>query len=341
MFDAGLFFDETMRDGYEDWEFFLRAALRGFWGTSAGSVGFNYRIRSSSMVVESRKRHKQIVEQIYQRNHLVPKSLTACEHQYMPRFRFIDEVGHCYDFSDPMLGPALERSFDPGYVPPITIFGSGAAFELLKRSGMLRGILFFVQHQVRTHSLRVDLEHRETGFGFEQKLGLGDNPALFAFQSAWLADGRISADNIRSIISSAPGLAISCPDHRELPIGSNAVDFQHLLRHASTPASGEAESVREPLENRQASHTSFAQAHQLDYGKTIYPLTRDDQIDICFVVSWLRLGDIDQCVLKFAAALKRSVDSARLHLLVTDLLVIDFDRAGAIDIRRNRLRCAL
>jgi glycosyltransferase involved in cell wall biosynthesis len=322
VFDAGLFFDETMRDGYEDWEFFLRAVLRGFWGTSAGSVGFNYRIKSNSMVVESQKRHKQIVEQIHGRNHLVPKNLTACEHQYMPRFRFIDEVGHCYDFSDPML--PSERRFDPGYVPPITIFGSAAAFELLKRSGMLRGILFFVQHQVRTHSLRVDLQHRETGFGFEQKLGLGDNPALFAFQSAWLADGRISADNIRSIIFSAPGLAISC---REFPIGSNAVDFQRLLRHASAPARGEAESVREPFEIRQASHTSFAQAHQLACG-TIYPLTRDDRIDICFVVSWLRSGDIDQCVLKFAAALKRSVDSARLHLLVTDFLVIDFDRAG-------------
>ena len=34
VFDAGVFYDETMRDGYEDWEFFLRALDRGFWGIS-------------------------------------------------------------------------------------------------------------------------------------------------------------------------------------------------------------------------------------------------------------------------------------------------------------------
>ena len=32
VFDAGVFFDETMRDGYEDWEFFLRAMMPRFWG---------------------------------------------------------------------------------------------------------------------------------------------------------------------------------------------------------------------------------------------------------------------------------------------------------------------
>ena len=155
----------------------------------------------------------------------------------MPRFRFIDEHERCYDFSDPMLAPAWERTSDPGYVPPITILGSGTAFELLKRSGTLRGILFCVQHQVRTHALRIVLEHRETGLGFELKQGLGGIPALFAVQSAWLADGSISADNIRSVVSSAHSLAISSPDHRELPINSNALDFELLFRHASVLAS--------------------------------------------------------------------------------------------------------
>ena len=38
-----------------------------------------------------------------------PWTLTACEHKHMPRFRFIDEHGRRYDFSDPMLGAAWER----------------------------------------------------------------------------------------------------------------------------------------------------------------------------------------------------------------------------------------
>src|SRR5260370_36126989 len=102
----------------------------------------------------------------------------------MPRFRFIDEHERRCDFSDPMLAPAWDPTSDPGYVPPITILGSRMAFELLKRSGTSRGILFFVQHQVRTHALRIVLKHRETGLGLEREQGLGEMPALLAVQSA-------------------------------------------------------------------------------------------------------------------------------------------------------------
>ena len=56
VFDAGVFYDETMRDGYEDWEFFLRALSRGFWGTSAGNVGVNYRVRKNSMIVGDKEK---------------------------------------------------------------------------------------------------------------------------------------------------------------------------------------------------------------------------------------------------------------------------------------------
>ena len=62
-------------------------------------------------------------------------------------------------------------------------------------------------------------------------------PALFAVQSAWLADGSISADNIRSVISSADSLAISSHDYRDLPITSNALDFELLF--ASCERSGQ------------------------------------------------------------------------------------------------------
>jgi glycosyltransferase involved in cell wall biosynthesis len=327
VFDAGVFYDETMRDGYEDWEFFLRALTRGFWGASAGNVGFNYRVRKTSMIVQTRKKHQQILKSMHERLRVRPWTLTACEHKHMPRFRFIDEHGRRYDFADPMRAPAWEEACDPGYVPPITILGSGTAFELLKRSGTLRGILFSVQHQVRTHALRIDLEHRETGLGFERKQGLGGIPALFAIQSARLADGSISADNVRSVVSSAHSLAISARDHKDLPINSSALDFELLFRHASVLASGEAGTLPVPLESRQPPNSWFAREHHLASGETTYPLTRDDEVDICFVVPWLRLGGVDQCVLKCAGAVKRSVKSVRLHLLLTDFRVVDFDRA--------------
>src|SRR5262249_8563272 len=152
--------------------------------------------------------------------------------------------------------------------PPVTILGCRTAFEHLKRSGTLRGILFFVQHQVRSHALKIVLEHRQTGLGFEREQGPGGMPALFAVQSAWLADGSISADNIRSVVSSADSLAISSHDYRALPITSNALDFAILFRRASILVSDEAEIVPLPLEHRQPSHYSFAREHHLGSGET-------------------------------------------------------------------------
>src|SRR5262249_49389935 len=43
--------------------------------------------------------------------------------------------------------------------------------------------------------------------------------------------------------------------------------------------------------------------------------------------SSLRFGDVGQCVLKLAEAVKRSIRGARLHLLLTDPDVVGFDRA--------------
>jgi glycosyltransferase involved in cell wall biosynthesis len=327
VFEAGVFYDEKMRDGYEDWEFFLRAIIRGFWGTPAGNVGFNYRVKRTSMLVEADKKYKHTLQSMHENLHIKPWTLTACEHKYMPRFRFIDDHGRRNDFSDPMHAPAWEHTSDPDYVPPITILGSGTAFELLKRSGTLRGVLFSVQYRVRTDALRIDLKHRKSGLGVELKRDLGDIPALFAIQSTRLADGSISANNILSIASSAQSLVISSPDHSDVAINSNTVDFEFLFRHAGALPGSEAETAAGLLESRQMSNTWFAREHHLVCGETTYPLIRDGEIDICFVVPWLRLGGVDQCVLKCAEALKRSVKSVRLHLLFTDFRVVDFDRA--------------
>src|SRR5262249_28747725 len=125
----------------------------------------------------------------------------------------------------------------------------------------------------------------------------------------------------------AHSLAISSRDHRDLPRDYNALDFEHLFHHASALASDETDSVPLPLEIRQPSNSWFAREHHLSAGETTYPLTRDDEIDICFVVRSLSFGDVDQCVLKLAEALKRSIKALRLHLLLTDSRVVAFDRA--------------
>ena len=61
---TGLRFDETMLKGFEDWEFWLAAAERGFRGVHVSNAGFGYRKRPSSMLSESQTHEDSILEYI-------------------------------------------------------------------------------------------------------------------------------------------------------------------------------------------------------------------------------------------------------------------------------------
>ena len=50
---AGIRFDESLRQGYEDWDFFLQAARAGFRGHPMGQACFRYRKRPESMLSSS------------------------------------------------------------------------------------------------------------------------------------------------------------------------------------------------------------------------------------------------------------------------------------------------
>lgn len=54
-------YDESMREGYEDWEFNIRLGIRGMVGVSVPEPLFVYRVRRSGMLVSlSRKRHARL-----------------------------------------------------------------------------------------------------------------------------------------------------------------------------------------------------------------------------------------------------------------------------------------
>ncbi|RMB12445.1 sulfotransferase [Eilatimonas milleporae] len=55
LFRAGLFFDESMRAGFEDWDFWLSAIAAGFRGRRVRDAGFLYRRRPESMLSDARR----------------------------------------------------------------------------------------------------------------------------------------------------------------------------------------------------------------------------------------------------------------------------------------------
>jgi glycosyltransferase involved in cell wall biosynthesis len=91
VFEAGIEFDETMREGFEDWEFFLRATLAGFRGAQAGSCGFRYRRRPNSMLAQALPQAEKIEAEMRHRHRSAyrPGALARREHAEAPRFALV------------------------------------------------------------------------------------------------------------------------------------------------------------------------------------------------------------------------------------------------------------
>ena len=60
-------FCDAMREGYEDWEFWLRLGARGYRGEVIPEMLVNYR-RHAAFMNRARKRHAELFDDIYRRN---------------------------------------------------------------------------------------------------------------------------------------------------------------------------------------------------------------------------------------------------------------------------------
>ncbi len=77
-------YNETMTDGYEDWEFNIHMAEHGHFGLPIKDPLLMYRVKEVSMVTEARKIHNQIYEKIklihketYDRRSQTPDSVSV------------------------------------------------------------------------------------------------------------------------------------------------------------------------------------------------------------------------------------------------------------------------
>lgn len=98
MFDAGVFFDETMRQGYEDWEFWLQGLEAGFRGTPYAAFGLQYRARRESMVRNSDRDGNAIIAkmQVKHKALFTPQALLSEEHKQAPRYCIVESAQRYY-----------------------------------------------------------------------------------------------------------------------------------------------------------------------------------------------------------------------------------------------------
>lgn len=200
VFEAGLRFDETMRAGFEDWEFWLRAAAAGFRGQHLPYAGFLYRRRPESMLAEAERQRPALLAALHARHAalLRPQRLLALEAREAPRYAL-----HSPDRPEVrlLLDPAREAvetlpaaalrerllafAEAPGAhaMPPVLVFATDPALALLRDHGLIRGLFWLAETRLRdAEVLALEItgsEDAAISLAEARPGGIGEAPAIF------------------------------------------------------------------------------------------------------------------------------------------------------------------
>ncbi|MEI8229241.1 MAG: HAMP domain-containing protein, partial [Planctomycetota bacterium] len=171
VFDAGLRFDETMKDGFEDWDFWLQAIAQGFTGELDPVLGLEYRQRAESMVASSNRRRARIIGELRVKHRALfaPARLLAWEHAEAPRFAIFEaEKNVVRGLTDPAQPQHLWRweewlqafhaeACEPETfgTPPFLICLSGEVIEELRRLRLWPGVLWQIERLATRYALVV------------------------------------------------------------------------------------------------------------------------------------------------------------------------------------------
>jgi Glycosyl transferase family 2 len=169
LFDAGLWFDESMLKGYEDWELFVRATHAGFAGVHVGPCGLRYRRRPYSMFSEAVAQLPSITQDIRARNQAAyaPRALAQREHDDVPRFALVrcDRsdvlLATCVDleprvvslasFAAAVRGSRGGAVVTSGAVPAVSVLTDADTLAWLDEKRLLAGLLLRAQGLLRAH----------------------------------------------------------------------------------------------------------------------------------------------------------------------------------------------
>jgi len=360
VFEAGVWYDEAMRQGYEDWEFALCAGKQGFRGLHVPDTGFLYRERAVSMLTAARARHEEVASGIRakHREFYGTMPLLALEHKEMPRYAIIDvDAGTVALVTDP-LDPApvtittaeyvrrlgtwrAEAEPKRTYVPPFTLFASGHWLRNLGELGLLPGLLFTTQTTAPlAPSVVIDVAEADAPEVVELTADKSDNAALVFTRTSELFQLAATAS-----FESSQTAATQWPGRTEalaLHLGSSIVPVSEERTTGVIPS---ARSILADIQAATAevapeepapwpamgSHTYFAERLQLDSAESRFPYRLKPTTNVLFTVPWLTYAGVDRCVIKLASELQRMGGRYAVHLLTT--------HTNRVEVKRETLNC--
>jgi glycosyltransferase involved in cell wall biosynthesis len=341
VFEAGVMFDTGFRMGWEDWDFFLTAAERGFRGRNLDDLGFLYRKRPESMLADSerdmallsgmmRDKHKDLAR---------PAALLALETREAPRYAVVlpdrDQVVIC---TDPVAGTVetvTSAAFEdrvwqalvaPGRfrVPPFTYVMPGALFDGLKAARLLPWALWALETLLQKGGIaalklepaegaRMGIEWAEpvtAGSRHRQAMALAIGPGLLGDvlrdpSSEWidkLAGGAAGLPPVSLLSLRLP--AALMPD---LPPASAVDDFLalvHRLRGSdlrATALAGLWDFREVGIPYRGREYDIVRTAVK---GGPVYPRLKDGHRHIGFLLPIVEFGGVEKVALNMARALR-------------------------------------
>ena len=349
VFETGLRFDEDMRAGFEDWDFWLRSAQRGFRGRHLPASGFRYRKRAESMLTGSERVRATILGGMRERyrKHLTVPALARLEAAEVPRFAVFrldeDRVDHVLD---PLAAPArsetpvqaqtrfveAQRTPQSVHFPAFCCFATGPALDMLARGGLLQNIFYQAQIAMRdAHFVAVTV----VASGREE-LALRSVPAPAPAASAREAVLVFARSNLLAEVARDPspawieglladteggpilaGISVTLPTalvRPAEPVGLPMLRAIEGLRARTQTRSALAADWRE--EWRRSRVTAHEAYHELTGCGAILPhINRGDGRDIAFMLPLFEFGGVEKVVFGYAAVLRRL--GWRPHLFIT------------------------
>ncbi|HUD65110.1 MAG TPA: glycosyltransferase [Candidatus Sulfotelmatobacter sp.] len=187
VFDAGIRFDEKMRLGYEDWDFWLTAAGHGFRGAQHPHFGFRYRNRGESMLSQAHRDDGEI-QSYMQRKHTSllsrrsPMRLESLEAlRYAIIFTDTNQVLLTSGSSDPA-SAISQAEFDElvwrnlvlpthQHIPPFFVLMTRTTFDKLSRLGLILWVLHDGEVALKEMNISCLVIRQAPGCAFEVKQG--------------------------------------------------------------------------------------------------------------------------------------------------------------------------
>lgn len=228
LLDAGIRFDETMKSGFEDWDFWLQSIGAGFRGRNHPTFGFEYRQRAESMLRDSNRARGAILSYLRDKHKRLFSidTLLHWEHEEVPRFAFVCiETNAVSMFTDPTaeyetisLEAFVQRYWaaigepDTHGVPPFLLFIKKAHLDALINAGLIHNLLWlgqrlcekfhFVAWRLENDDAKLSIDIREIGEA--QRLDKKPTVWMCGFEMLKSCIEDASDDWVRSLRLSTP-----------------------------------------------------------------------------------------------------------------------------------------